>query len=97
MKTTYYWLTTTKPKDYNSSLCTRSLSLSAVQKGYANRQICSPTFKLPLLKNKCFFPLKEIQGLILECMINCSFKTALTLADLQLGSCKLKLKPTTNA
>ena len=88
----YYWLATTKPKDYNSSLYTRSVSLSAVQIDYANRQICSPIFKLPLLKNQCYFPLKEMQGLILEFMINCNFKTALTLADRQLGSRKLKLK-----
>ena len=38
-----------------------------------------------------------MQGLILEFMINCSFKTAPTLADLKLGSRKLNLKPTTNA
>ena len=93
----YNWLATTKPKDYNSSLYTRSLSLSAVQIDYANRQICSPTFKLPLLKNQCFFPLKEMQGLILEFKINCSFRTALTLADLKLRSSELNLKPTTNA
>ena len=54
-------------------------------------------FKLPLLKNQCFFPLKEMQGLILEFMINCSFRTALTLADLKLESRKLNLQPTTNA